>query len=531
MKTKQIKFVILAFLMATLWQSCKKTAPDPMPAADFTYSQSSGGTIQFTDKSTSGRAYAWDFGNGTTSTEQNPKVVYGNNGSYTVKLTVKNGTGDNSVTKTVNVTTGKDLPLTADFTFAALTNGDVQFTNKSVSAVSYKWDFGYGLTSTEQNPKVSFIYNGDYKVNLTVEGKSYDSKTVEKVVTVTNGKALPTASDEYSTTKGTSGGDAYSFRNHFYTFEVTEDNKNVTANIQSADIDVAFYWYNSLGQNLNNYPSYSRNFTDTQKFNKGKYTLLVTTKNRYAIGKYTLVIRGIDASPVRVASARLLATGKDFADGGGGMDSYVDRFLSPRNKTYTFEVTEDNTYVDIDVASISSDTWVKLYDNLGQSQNYASIGSGRTPNVNLKVNKGTYTLLVGTVERLAKTNFSLEINGKVSNLKEKIFNSLKADDKWTGNTSGSYPNGSFTNYTVDITEDNTYMDVIATSSNADNYLVIMNSSGKTIAETSLLFSDKSTFHVVKVTKGTYTIQVYATTKSTAAYSILVVGMVANLKKL
>jgi PKD repeat protein len=529
MKTKQIKFLIVAFLMATVMQGCKKAAPDPMPVADFTYSQSADGAIQFTNKSTSGRSYSWDFGNGTTSTDQNPKVVYTNNGDYVVKLSVKNSTGDNSVTKTITVTTGRDLPINADFTFSLFANGDVQFTDKSTSASTYSWDFGYGLTSTEKSPKVSLTYNGDYKVKLTVRGKFLtDIASVEKTVTVTNGKALPTVSDEYNSTKGTSGGNSYTFRNHIYTFDVNEDNKIVTANIQSADVDVAFFWYSPLGQDLNNYPQFygpktSRNFTDIQKLNKGKYTLVVTTKDRYAIGK--------DAAPVRVASARLLSTNKDFADGGGGMETNFNEYLSPRNKTYTFDVTEDNTYVDIDVASTSADTWVKLFDNLGQSQNYASIGAGRTPNVNLKVNKGNYTLLVGTVDRLAKTNFSLEINGKASNLKEKIFNSLKTDDKWSGNTSSEWPNGSFSEYNVDVIEDNLYMDVTITSVGENNIFKVYDSNSKIIEDMGFLFEDKINRRITKVSKGKYKIRVETRNKSTAAYSISIVGMVANLKKL
>ncbi len=540
MKTKQIKLVIVALLMATIWHGCKKADPDPMPTADFSFVQSSGGVIQFTDKSLSARTYAWNFGNGTTSTEKSPKVAFVSNGDYTVKLTVKNNAGENSIERTVTVTSGRDLPIKADFTFALLPNGEVQFTNKSVSASTYKWDFGYGLTSTEKNPKIALTYNGDYKVKLEAS-KSFDGAEVEKTVTIANGKALPQVSDEYSTAKGTSGGTYYSFRNHFYTFEVTEDNKNVTANVQSGDIDVAFYWYNSLGQDLNKYgsfsgPEYGRNFTDTQKLNKGKYTLLVTTRNRYAIGKYTVSVRGIDAAPVRVPSARLLDTNKDFGDGGGGLGNDSELyFLSPRNKTYTFDVAEDNTYVDIDATSTSADTWVKIFNSLGQSQNYASIGSGRTPNVNLKVNKGSYTLLVGTIERLAKTNFSLEINGKVSNLKEKIFNSLKIDGKWQKtktiviDNSNNVPR-SYDEYSFEITEDKTILDATSASTFFHS-MTIKNSIGVVVGE-DVYFDYKTRNMAINVSKGKYVIRIYTRNEaSDDAYSFTLVGMVANLKKL
>ena len=533
--TNNTLFALVLILIGL--QGCKKEAtPIPIPVADFTWAALSGGTIQFTDKSTSAITYAWDFGDGKTSTEKSPKYVYGFNGTYLAKLTVTNATGNNSIEKTVTVTNGTNPVLTADFSFALLANGDVQFTNKSTGGTgtkTYKWDFGYGQTSTDKDPKVSLVYNGDYKVTLIASDGSFGTKTVEKVVAVANGKAVPTASDEFSTAKGTSGGEYYSYRNHFYIFEVTEDNKNVTANIQSADIDVAFYWYDNLGQDLDRYgqfsgPTANRNFTNSKKLNKGKYTLLVVTKNRYEIGKYNLTIRGIDASPVRVASTTL-KDNKDFGDGGGGSTNFFSEYLSPRNKLYTFEVLEDNTYVDIDVSSNNADTWVKLFNSLNQSQNL--IRGGRRDFQNLKCDKGIYTLLVGTVENLVKTNYNLEINGKVSKLTEKVAKVLKVDDKWSGNlvvVDGR--DFSFDNYTFDITEDNTWIEITSISSDVNNRTNIYNSSGQEVSSNPFN-TDKICRQTFKVSKGAYKIYLRGFSKSTAAYSMSVIGQVANLKKL
>lgn len=56
--------------------------------------------VRFQDQS-SGEidAYAWNFGDGNTSAEQNPIHVYGQPGTYTVSLTVSNATGDDTETK------------------------------------------------------------------------------------------------------------------------------------------------------------------------------------------------------------------------------------------------------------------------------------------------------------------------------------------------------------------------------------------------------------------------------------------------
>ena len=122
--TNNTLFALVLILIGL--QGCKKEAtPIPIPVADFTWAALSGGTIQFTDKSTSAITYAWDFGDGKTSTEKSPKYVYGFNGTYLAKLTVTNATGNNSIEKTVTVTNGTNPVLTADFSFAALANGDV----------------------------------------------------------------------------------------------------------------------------------------------------------------------------------------------------------------------------------------------------------------------------------------------------------------------------------------------------------------------------------------------------------------------
>ena len=44
---------------------------------------------------------------------------------------------------------------------------EVTFTNSSLNAAGYLWDFGNGLTSTEANPTTSYATPGLYSVKLT----------------------------------------------------------------------------------------------------------------------------------------------------------------------------------------------------------------------------------------------------------------------------------------------------------------------------------------------------------------------------
>jgi hypothetical protein len=45
---------------------------------------------------------------------------------------------------------------------------EVHFTNQSILAQSYLWDFGNGNTSTEENPVETFTEQGEYSVSLTI---------------------------------------------------------------------------------------------------------------------------------------------------------------------------------------------------------------------------------------------------------------------------------------------------------------------------------------------------------------------------
>ena len=75
-----------------------------VPVAAFT-SDSVFLTTTFTNTSTSGgtTTYLWDFGDGSTSTMQDPLHVYGATGNYTVTLTVTNDCGTNTTTSVVYV--------------------------------------------------------------------------------------------------------------------------------------------------------------------------------------------------------------------------------------------------------------------------------------------------------------------------------------------------------------------------------------------------------------------------------------------
>jgi PKD repeat protein len=151
------------------------------PAAEFTAEPTSGVCpldVSFTDASSPGSApitsWAWDFGDGAQSAEQNPSHSYAESGLYTVSLTVTTDVGSDTETKTDFIAVACDPPV-ADFS-AEPTSGTcplvVDFTDASepgsLPITSWLWDFGDGAQSTEQNPSHSYAEAGLYTVTLTV---------------------------------------------------------------------------------------------------------------------------------------------------------------------------------------------------------------------------------------------------------------------------------------------------------------------------------------------------------------------------
>ena len=163
---------------------CMTVSVSFAPIANFTSSDSGGGTIIFTDNSSNNpTSWVWDFGDGNTSTQQNPTHTYTATGTYTVCLTVTNNAGSNTICMDVTPTI-VTAPV-ASFSFTGETTGTVDFTDNSTnSPISWVWDFGDGNTSTDQNPQHIYAAFGTYNVCLTATN-SAGSNMVCQDVTVT----------------------------------------------------------------------------------------------------------------------------------------------------------------------------------------------------------------------------------------------------------------------------------------------------------------------------------------------------------
>jgi PKD repeat protein len=161
------------------------------PLANFSADKISGAApllVQFTNQTIGVvTGWLWNFGDGETSTLQNPSHSYVSKGVYTVSLTAY-GTPENTTETKTNCITAYDSAI-ANFSASPLSGIaplGVDFSNTSTGDYSnYSWTFGDGSTSTQANPGHTYIASGNYTVSLTVYGLgSSDLETKTDYITV-----------------------------------------------------------------------------------------------------------------------------------------------------------------------------------------------------------------------------------------------------------------------------------------------------------------------------------------------------------
>ena len=219
------------------------TVAAALPTAAFSYSPTEGDaplTVEFTDKSTTtgDPYYLWNFGDGWTSTVQNPTHTFVNPGKYTVILEITDSEGSDQKSYEVYVT--EPSGPTASF-YAEPTSGGapltVQFTDTSSgSPTTWQWEFGDGYAAPGRYPAHTYTEAGTYTVILTAYNDyGSDSTTRSNYITVGSGlvgsatvsgtvydtvtkatiedATVTISNTTWSNTTPTSGGGYYKFEN------------------------------------------------------------------------------------------------------------------------------------------------------------------------------------------------------------------------------------------------------------------------------------------------------------------------------
>lgn len=137
--------------------------------------------VQFTDNSTGDiDQWHWQFGDGGASTAQHPVYAYQDTGYFDVTLIV----WSNTCPDTIRIQDAVHIrPPIASFSI----NRDcddkytVNFTDKSIGATGWSWEFGDGTTSTQQSPSHMYATPGTYQVTLTVTNGTCIHRTSQTI--------------------------------------------------------------------------------------------------------------------------------------------------------------------------------------------------------------------------------------------------------------------------------------------------------------------------------------------------------------
>lgn len=144
----------------------------PNPDVDFSISGNGCSVpfdVDFTNLSSSGAefSYAWDFGNGETSSLSTPPTItYGADGNYIAQLTVTNTTTNCVTNYSENIVVSNyDAGITAPT--GGCLDTPILFSDAStVGANDWVWTTSDGQSSTLQNPEFTFSSVGTYTVSL-----------------------------------------------------------------------------------------------------------------------------------------------------------------------------------------------------------------------------------------------------------------------------------------------------------------------------------------------------------------------------
>ncbi|MFK7951168.1 MAG: PKD domain-containing protein, partial [Saprospiraceae bacterium] len=115
--------------------------------------------------------YAWDFGDGTTSSDQNPTKTWTDAGSYPISLAVSSPQGcissiirDTVIIDSIEVSFNSNIVGGCEPIVVQFFDNSTSFTG----VTGWLWRFGDGNTSTQQNPTHTYLSSGTYDVELVI---------------------------------------------------------------------------------------------------------------------------------------------------------------------------------------------------------------------------------------------------------------------------------------------------------------------------------------------------------------------------
>ena len=149
-------------------------------------------SVSFTGSATGGSepyTYNWDFGDGNSSTDQNPSHTYSEEGDYTVIFTITDDSSQHDTDSIIINASEETDPLETSCS-ASPAEGEIPFevtftgsASGGTAPYSYSWNFGDGASSTAQNPSHTYTQAETYTITLTVTDSNDSQSTASTAVT------------------------------------------------------------------------------------------------------------------------------------------------------------------------------------------------------------------------------------------------------------------------------------------------------------------------------------------------------------
>lgn len=158
-------------------------------------------TVHLSNNSLHANKFTWYFGNGDSSSIDEPSVTYGKLGTYTITLIAEDTVCGIADTNTLVVHHNKGVKVLSDFDleYAGCDKSfEVTFNNQSDNAQGFIWDFGDGTSSNLKDPVHSYPDSGSYTVRLIAINTLCNKRdTLEKNITFVDTLTLPIISASY----------------------------------------------------------------------------------------------------------------------------------------------------------------------------------------------------------------------------------------------------------------------------------------------------------------------------------------------
>ncbi len=162
----------------------------PLPISSFQVSANSSCVspvgVQTMNNSTGAAGFSWDFGNGTTSTLNQPQITFDGPGTYTIALTAITQYGCIDTSTAEFIVHPTPVAAFSSQPDPGCARQDVLFVNGSLNASDFHWQFGDGATSAEADPIHVYADPAEYDVQLiaTGAGGCTDTLIVENAVRI-----------------------------------------------------------------------------------------------------------------------------------------------------------------------------------------------------------------------------------------------------------------------------------------------------------------------------------------------------------